>query len=60
MSRKDRINKTPTSAVERDPRDEYDITGNVRRKGQDPSPDDRERGERADTDPAGPEPVDRG
>ena len=57
--RKDRINKAPTSAFERDPEKEFDVTGNVREKGQDPSPDDRERGERSEADPAGAEDLDR-
>ena len=52
---KDRINKQPTSAAEgRDGR-EFDTTGNVRRKGEDPSPDDRDRGERSSQEPAGAE-----
>jgi hypothetical protein len=50
---KDRINKAATSDVERDPEREFDTTGNVRKKGQDPSPDDRERGECSDAEPAG-------
>ena len=51
--RKDRINKEPTSAVERPDGREFDVVGNVRSRGQDPSPDDRERGERSDAEPAG-------
>ncbi|MBA2919645.1 hypothetical protein GON01_11360 [Sphingomonas sp. MAH-20] len=31
---------------------EEEVSGNVRRKGQDPSPDDRERGETSDKDKA--------
>ena len=53
MDEKDRINKAATSDVEQDPERESDPTGNVRKKGQDPSPDDRERGERSDGEPAG-------
>lgn len=37
---------------------EFDITGNVRRKGEDPSPDDRERGETSQADR--PAPIDTG
>ncbi|WP_256386884.1 hypothetical protein [Sphingosinicella sp. CPCC 101087] len=37
MSRKDRLDK----AAERGDRDDYDMTGNVRRKRQNPSPGDR-------------------
>lgn len=51
--RKDRINKEPTTAIERPEEEAFDVTGNVRRRGQDPSPDDRERGERSDAEAAG-------
>jgi len=50
---RDRINKIPTSDAERDTDGEFDVTGNVREKGQDPSPGDRDRGERSDKEPAG-------
>ena len=33
---------------------EYDIAGNVTEKGQDPSPDNRARGETSDKEPAKP------
>ena len=49
---KDRINKRPTSEAEGKTDEEFDVTGNVREKGQDPSPDDRDRGERSDKEPA--------
>ena len=49
---KDRLNKRPTSEAEGDNDAEFDVTGNVRDKGQDPSPDDRDRGERSDKAPA--------
>jgi hypothetical protein len=38
--------------------EEFDITGNVKRKGEDPSPDDRARGETSEFDRASP--VDAG
>ena len=50
--RKDRINKEPTSAVERPDEEKFGGAGNVRERGEDPSPDDRERGERSDAEPA--------
>ena len=50
--RKDRINKEPTSAVERSEKEEFDVAGNVREPSQDPSPDDHERGERSDAERA--------
>jgi hypothetical protein len=40
------------SAPERE-QDVPDTTGNARRKGEDPSPDDRERGETSEADPSG-------
>ncbi len=60
MSNKSKINKQPTSAAEakRAGVDPFDVTGNVRKKGQDPSPDDRERGERSDKERA--QPLDTG
>ena len=54
MDDKDRINKAATSDVEGDPEREFDISGNVREKGQDPSPDDRDRGERSEAEFPGP------
>ena len=56
---KDRVNKTPTSDIERDTDAEFDVTGNVREKGEDPSPDDRDRGERSEKEPAGTEQASR-
>ena len=53
MSDKDAINKQPTSVRERDEDAEFDVTGNVRDKGQDPSPGDRDRGERSEAEPDG-------
>ena len=50
---KDRVNKTPTSEAEGDTDAEFDVTGNVREKGQDPAPGDRDRGERSEKEPAG-------
>lgn len=38
---------------------EFDITGNVKEKGQDPSPGDRARGEASDAEPARPAPASR-
>ena len=49
----DRINKTPTSEAEGDASAEFGVTGNVREKGQDLSPGDRDRGELSDKEPAG-------
>jgi hypothetical protein len=40
--------------------DEFDITGNVRKKGEDPSPDDRERGESTSMDRNSPVDVENG
>jgi hypothetical protein len=51
--RKDRINKEPTSAVERPEEEAFDVAGNVRFRAEDPSPDDRARGERSGAAPAG-------
>lgn len=50
--RKDRIDKNSTSAVERPNAEAFEVAGNVRDRGQDPSPDDRERGEISDAQPA--------
>ena len=51
----DRINKQPTSEAEGGAEREFDIAGNVRERGEDPSPDDRDRGERSDKEEAGAE-----
>ena len=40
----DTINRGPVPK-RHDDRDEFDITGNTRERGEDPSPDDRRRGE---------------
>ena len=48
---KDAINKTQTADRERDRDREFGTDGNVREKGQDPSPGDRARGERSDAEP---------
>ena len=46
------INRGPAPEAERDEVDE--VAGNARRKGEDPSPDDRDRGETSSADgPAG-------
>jgi hypothetical protein len=37
------VNKGPGKKPE--PSREFDVTGNVKERGEDPSPDDRERGE---------------
>ncbi len=37
------VNKGPGKKLE--PSHEFDVTGNVKERGEDPSPDDRERGE---------------
>jgi hypothetical protein len=37
------VNQGPGSRPERP--DNFDITGNARKRGEDPSPDDRQRGE---------------
>jgi hypothetical protein len=42
------INRGPAPAPERD--EVGEVAGNVRRKGEDPSPDDRERGETSAAD----------
>jgi hypothetical protein len=39
---------------------EFDITGNVREKGEDPSPDDRDRGETTSMDRNSPVDVEKG
>ncbi len=50
MSNPGQINKDPTSDRERDRDGEFEIAGNVRESGQDPSPGDRDRGERSDAE----------
>ena len=45
----DTINSGPSPEVEQDV---PDAAGNARRKGEDPSPDDRERGETSEADEA--------
>lgn len=57
MPTDDRINKERTSDAERR-KEEFEIAGNARQRGEDPSPDDRERGERSVKDRPGPQ--DRG
>jgi hypothetical protein len=52
---KDRLNKRPTSEAEGRTDAEFDQAGNVGEKGQDPSPGDRDRGERSEREPAGAE-----
>jgi hypothetical protein len=48
---KDTVNAGPAPDRERpEDRAGFDVTGNVRRKGEDPSPDDRERGETSGAD----------
>ena len=46
----DTINSGPAPAREQDV---PDITGNAGREGEDPSPDDRERGETSEAEPSG-------
>ena len=41
-------NAGPLPGQKRNKDDEFDVTGNVAVKGQDPSPDDRQRGEASD------------
>jgi hypothetical protein len=48
---RDRINKQPTAAAEGREEPAFDMTGNVRERGEDPSPDDRGRGERSNKEP---------
>lgn len=45
----DTINRGPAPKRDND-RDEFDITGNARVRGEDPSPDDRKRGETSQRD----------
>ncbi len=53
MDDKDRINKDSTTEMDREGADEFDIAGNVRDKGQSPSPGDRDRGELSEAEPEG-------
>ncbi len=46
------VNQGPAPAKPRE--EKADITGNVKEKGQDPSPDNRARGEMSDADRPGP------
>ena len=48
------VNQVPAPDRRRD--EDADITGNVKERGQHPSPDDRERGETSDAD--APAPID--
>ena len=52
MDDKQHINKEPTSSAEGEGERAFDIAGNVKRRGEDPSPDDRARGERSGAEPA--------
>ena len=52
MDDKQHINKEPTSSAESEDERAFDIAGNVKRRGEDPSPDNRQRGERSDAEPA--------
>ena len=47
---RDTVNSGPASKKEKD--SAFDMTGNALRKGEDPSPDDRERGETSAAEPA--------
>ena len=60
-SGKDRINKRPTSAAQADRAevDEFVASSNIRERGEDPSPDDRDRGEISSKEPAEPLDADR-
>ncbi len=53
MDDKDAINKQATSDAGAEDEQGLPIAGNVRDKGQDPSPADRDRGERSDADRLG-------
>lgn len=54
---RDTVNAGP--APRRDNSDEFKIGGNVRTRGEDPSPDDRARGERTSADEGSPVDLDR-
>ena len=47
-------------APTRDDSDQFEIGGNVRARGEDPSPDDRARGERTSADAGSPVDIDNG
>ena len=47
----DTINSGPAAGKEQA---RPDLAGNARRKGEDPSPDDRDRGESSEAEPSGP------
>ena len=49
---KQHINKQPTSGAEDEDERAFHIAGNVKQRGEDPSPDNRERGERSGAEPA--------
>lgn len=55
MDDRDRINKDATGDRQVRHEDEFKIAGNARKKGEDPSPAERDRGERSEADPAGEE-----
>lgn len=50
------INSGPTPQERREEDQEFDAAGNVKVRGEDPSPDDRERGEISGADKAPPAP----
>lgn len=52
------VNKGP--APQKPETGEFEVTGNVRRKGEDPSPDDRDRGESTSMDRNSPVDVEDG
>ena len=54
----DTVNSGP--APKRQETGEFEIAGNVKRKGEDPSPDDRDRGESSSMDPNSPVDVENG
>jgi hypothetical protein len=58
-SANDRINKRPTSAAQGRDEREFDIAGNVEERGEAPSPDNRDRGERSSKESAGTDDADR-
>lgn len=49
----DTVNQGPAPERKREDSAEFDIGGNVRERGEDPSPGDRERGETAGNEPRG-------
>jgi hypothetical protein len=56
----DRINKPSTTSAEGRGDREVDVAANLRERGEDPSPDDRDRGERSSKETAGADNADRG